>query len=161
MKSRWMALNMTVLLIAPPIPAFAQNYTNVAMFAGGAGSRMTNSTYSVISSWRQPTETKETSSQEYVNRSGIIHVFTVNEVLDTDGDGIVNEDDPDNDNDGLSDVEEITGARFDPPVPSDHNDPDSDDDGATDWEESVAQTNPRDPSSVPYVGRPGTLVYGR
>ena len=60
--------------------------------------------------------------------------------LDTDHDGIPNSVDPDDDNDGLSDVDEATYGTN--PL-----DPDSDDDGLLDGAEVAIGTNPLDPDT--------------
>ena len=60
--------------------------------------------------------------------------------VDTDGDGIYDLLDMDDDNDGLSDSGETA-------IGTDPKDPDSDGDGATDREEVLAGTDPNDPTS--------------
>ncbi len=66
---------------------------------------------------------------------------------DTDGDGIPDVVDPDSDNDGISDIEEIRGVWFGG-VATDPRSADSDGDGANDLEEWRAGTNPADSDSL-------------
>ena len=67
---------------------------------------------------------------------------------DTDADGICNEIDPDNDNDGLSDLAECNGSAFSPMTPTDLNVSDTDGDGVTDYDETIHGTNPQDAESA-------------
>lgn len=69
--------------------------------------------------------------------------------LDTDDDGVVNELDADNDNDSLTDLDELAGTPWLPAaVVSDPNDPDTDADGFSDGAEAAAGTDPTDVSSL-------------
>jgi len=80
--------------------------------------------------------------------------------LDTDSDGIPDCDDPDDDNDGWSDTDEIVYGT-DPLDPDDYpvdtdgdgipdcDDPDDDNDGWSDTDEVSNETDPLDPSSFP------------
>ncbi len=79
--------------------------------------------------------------------AGFLGCITLAPTLDTDGDGVANEIDRDNDNDDLTDVTESTGGAFNPVTVTDLNDADSDDDGASDWLETRTQTNPLDDTS--------------
>ena len=69
------------------------------------------------------------------------------ETVDTDGDGIGDNADPDDDNDGMPDSFE-TATGFDPLDPADA-DADADGDGFTNLEEFEAETDPHDPESKP------------
>jgi hypothetical protein len=63
--------------------------------------------------------------------------------------------DDDDDNDGLTDVDEITLYLTDP------FDADSDDDGYTDGEEVAAGTNPNNPNSYPFSTIPALPFWGQ
>jgi hypothetical protein len=67
--------------------------------------------------------------------------------MDNDVDGIADENDPDDDNDGLADIQEIEGVAFDPETPSNPFLRDSDGDGMTDSVESLSGTDPSDVQS--------------
>lgn len=123
------------------------DYSNVAYSASQGGIVSTGSTYLSISSIQNESATGISDSSNTTHYGGFISVFALAPSLDTDGDGIVDEDDPDNDNDGLSDIEEITGTRFSPPVPTDPNNPDSDNDGMSDRQEALAGTDPTNGNS--------------
>lgn len=68
--------------------------------------------------------------------------------LDHDADGMCDETDPDNDNDGLTDMDELHGALFPVITATDVNDADSDADGAGDGAEAVMASNPLDADSL-------------
>ncbi len=68
---------------------------------------------------------------------------------DNDGDGIPDATDPDDDNDGLSDADELNLTGTDPL------DADSDDDGFSDGAEKAAGSNPLDPFSNPDADNDG------
>ena len=95
--------------------------------------------------------------------------------MDSDGDGVPNAEDsdddndgltdkfeeqletnpllPDSDGDGLTDAEEVIGPGFDPetgiPVPTDPNNDDVDNDGWTDGAERDHGSDPHNPDSTP------------
>lgn len=68
--------------------------------------------------------------------------------LDHDADGLCDETDADNDNDGLRDLAELAGTAFTPATATDVNVADADGDGADDGEEARMGSNPGDPTSV-------------
>ena len=85
-------------------------------------------------------------------------------IADLDGDGIANEFDTDDDNDGVSDVDENTAGTdpldamsfpdFDQDGIADPADTDDDNDGYTDQAELNAGTDPKDASSFPQTNTP-------
>jgi hypothetical protein len=125
----------------------AESYSNVAVFVGGAGGVSTGQTLRVLQSGGQAFVTSVSSSSSITHYSGFLAALD-SSTRDTDGDGLMDEYDPDNDNDGLDDWTEVTGSAFSPPVPTNPNDPDTDHDGFTDWAEQVAGTSPTDALSV-------------
>ncbi len=75
---------------------------------------------------------------------GFHHLYLLHPALDNDGDLVVDENDPDDDNDGLGDWVELVGSSFNPVTTSDPLAADSDNDGSSDRSESLAGTNPQD-----------------
>ena len=95
-------------------------------------------------------------AQETVDQTFNFTIIPVDD-LDTDGDGIIDSIDEDDDNDGMSDVYELQYA-FDPIDPSDA-DLDADEDGFTNLEEYNAGTNPRDDQDKPVYMNPAIIMY--
>ena len=112
--------------------------------ADGAGGRMTGGGLISIAAVAQPGAVAVSSGGAYTHYAGFLGCAILLPNLDTDADGLADELDPDNDDDGLTDLAETTGGEFDPLTTTDLNDPDSDDDGASDGAEAVAGTNPLD-----------------
>lgn len=126
----------------PPSP------TAVAFHCGGGAS--SNGTLVVIGALGAtvsgaPAEAPGGVLYEY---PGFPNAYLVAPWLDTDADGVPDENDPDNDNDGLCDGTELAGTAFVPATPSDPVARDSDRDGAADGAEAAAGTNPADARSV-------------
>ena len=69
-------------------------------------------------------------------------------LADYDNDGILNQNDPDDDNDGLTDTQELANG-LNPLDASDGANVDSDSDGVTNLEEILAGTNPKDATDYP------------
>lgn len=100
------------------------------------------------------------STTNYVNYSGWLSTHSVL-VTDVDSDGLSDELDPDDDNDGLYDWVEQQGAAFDPAIVTLPNVADTDSDGWTDGQEAAAGTDPTDPLSYPGATPRGTLFKFR
>ena len=81
-------------------------------------------------------------------RTGFFACVTLYPDLDTDEDGTPDEIDRDNDDDGLSDQQELEGTEFPVVSVTDPNDVDSDGDGQTDGDELIHATNPLDANSL-------------
>ncbi len=124
------------------------DYTNTSSVLDGSGTRSTNSTYTHLSAAGQPGGIAASSGGGYRNQAGFLNTFFLQPGLDTDGDGLADEADGDNDNDQLADDTEIGGGGFSPATPTDPNAADSDDDGAPDGAESVAGTDPTDAGAL-------------
>ena len=106
-----------------------------------------NAFYSGVGAVGQGTPVGFNSNPDRDNYSGFLHTFVSRPDLDNDVDGIADENDTDDDNDGLTDLAEVRGSGFDPTTITDLFNADTDNDGTGDGEESVASTNPQDPDS--------------
>lgn len=117
-------------------------YAHVSTVHDGFGTRASGGPFTHWSSGAQPGGIRISSAGSTVNFAGYLQTFAMQSGKDTDGDGLPDEFDLDNDNDGLADVVELTGAGFAPSSHTDHNHPDTDGDGMPDGQEAVAGTNP-------------------
>lgn len=123
-------------------------FTNTSSVLDGAGQWTSGGTYSNISAVAQPGGINVSRGGTYENFAGFLGTFILRPDLDTDGDGVPDELDNDNDDDDILDHAELDGSTFDPATATDVNDPDSDNDGVDDGDESVAGTNPTDEDSL-------------
>ena len=117
----------------------------------GYGGRSTGGSLISVTAGGQPGSVGVSSGGALTHYAGFLGCVTLLPSLDTDGDGVADEIDPDNDNDDLSDLVEAAGDGFNPNTVTDINDPDSDDDGTTDGDESVAMTNPQDGNAFLHI----------
>ena len=125
--------------------AGAAQYTNTSHVVDGAGRWLQGGTLTNVAAIAQPGGVSVTAGGAVANQAGFLNTFLLRPALDSDGDGVPNEADPDNDDDTLGDATEIAGTAFSPVTDTDPDDPDSDDDGAGDAAEAVAGTDPWDP----------------
>jgi hypothetical protein len=112
---------------------------------GGVSSNVAYQSTGAIGPWAPSGQRSSATHWEHV---GMLASFLHHASLDHDGDGIPDEDDWDDDNDGLRDSGELVGVAFTPLTPSDPLSGDSDGDGASDGQEAAAGTNPTDASSA-------------
>ncbi|MEM7392934.1 MAG: thrombospondin type 3 repeat-containing protein [Verrucomicrobiota bacterium] len=124
------------------VPGWAQS--NVATVLNGSGGEAGGGLITNVAAAAQPGGVIVSGSGPLVNQAGFLNRFLLRPTLDTDADGTPNELDADNDNDDLSDAEEISGSGFSPVTATDPNDADSDGDGLSDGSEAVAGTDPTD-----------------
>lgn len=137
-----------LFLLLLPLNIVAQSYSNISSVVDGLGSISAGGMYTNLSAAAQPSSIGISSGGTLVNYSGFLNTFSLRPNLDTDGDGLANEVDSDNDNDQLSDAAELAGTAFTPTTVTDINNPDSDGDGANDGNEATAGTNPDDLDSL-------------
>lgn len=108
----------------------------------GSGARAAGGGYTHISAAGQPGGIATSSGGAFVNQAGFLNTFSLKPGLDTDADGLADELDQDNDNDGLTDASEIGGDGFNPNTATLVNVADTDGDGMLDGWEAVAGTDP-------------------
>ena len=142
----WLRVIGGAVLVAPLLAA-AQSYTNKSWVMDTAGGWSSAGAFSNLSAAGQAGGAWFESAVPWENQEGFLQTFCLRPGLDTDGDGLANEADSDNDNDGLKDVDEISGIAFSPLTPTDVNDADTDNDGSSDGEEAGAGTDPTDPNA--------------
>ena len=140
-------LAFVVLLLAGGATALAQ-FTNKSSVLDGSGTRSSCGSFTNLSAAGQPGGIAGSEGGGYVNQSGFLNTFLLQPGLDTDRDGLADELDPDNDNDGLTDAMEISGSAFNPATPTLVNVADTDGDGQLDGWEAVAGTDPTDSNSL-------------
>ncbi len=116
----------------------------------GAGITSSSGALTNIAACSQSGGTRIAAGGSFVNMAGYLNTFHISD-NDADRDGLVDELDLDNDNDGLADFAEITGVSFNPVTPSDPQTADSDRDGMPDKQESDAGTNPQDANSLLHI----------
>ena len=108
----------------------------------GCGGWSTNGVHAGVIAACQPMPVGRNANESFLNQSGFLATFLMHPGGDHDRDGMADEDDPDDDNDGLSDFEELAGTAFSPPTRTDPMAADSDGDGSNDGDESDAGTHP-------------------
>jgi hypothetical protein len=127
------------------IPASAQ-ITNAGVLVGSGG-WTGNATHRALLSAHEFSPATGATNASLVTRTGFFLTFTLRPSLDTDGDGLCDEDDGDNDNDGLADTTELRGGGTGEGV-SNPQLADSDGDGSNDGDEAAAGTDPGNASSA-------------
>jgi hypothetical protein len=124
-------------------PGLAQ-FTNRSSVLDGMGTRSTGGSFTHIGAGAQPGGIATSSGGGFQNQAGFLNTFFLKPGLDTDGNGVPDEADGDNDGDRLADLDEIIGNQFNPTTATQPNLADTDGDGVPDGEEAVAGTNPTD-----------------
>lgn len=121
--------------------------------ADGSGARSAGGDLIHVSAGAQPGGIGVSRSGTTLNSAGFLGGAILRPDRDGDGDGLPDEIDPDNDEDGLWDLDEVAGTGFSPITATDLNEPDSDGDGATDGAEAGAQTDPLDATAYLHFTR--------
>lgn len=128
-------------------PVFGQ-ISQPSFVLDGSGARSVGGSLTNISAAGQPGGIAVSYGGSYINQAGFLNTFFLKPGLDTDGDGLVDELDQDNDNDNLADVVEVDGSGFSPVTPTQVNVADTDGDGISDGAESIAGTDPTDSDAL-------------
>lgn len=136
-------------------------FTNRSSVLDGSGTVSSGGGYTNISAAGQPGGISISSGGNYVNQAGFLNTFSLKPGLDSDGDGLVDEVDMDNDNDQLADATELAGSAFSPTSLTGVNVADSDGDGVSDGAEAVAGTNPTNVNSLLEIVAITNAVGGR
>lgn len=142
-----MKLKIAFLWIAVASASYGQ-FTNKSSVLDGSGTLSTGGTYTNISAAGQPGGISTSEGGTYVNQAGFLNTFFIKGNLDTDGDGILDEADQDNDNDDLRDATEIAGSAFSPATGSGVNSSDTDGDGMNDGREALDGSDPTDANAT-------------
>lgn len=139
--------------------AFAQN-DETARVLDGCGGWSSNAIYTTVIAACQSCPVGVISGSTYISRGGFMESFLLDPGMDNDGDGIADENDPDDDNDGLCDTQEIDGTAFDPVTPTSPFLIDTDGDGVSDSIEVLSGTDPLDSRSVFEIASIGRDLSG-
>jgi len=140
-----------LMLLVPAVCVSLVRAQSLATWTTDAGSSdLTNGLVRLVAAvgQGQPVSTLGGNVSGATLYPGYLGGVTLFAALDHDADGLSDEVDADNDNDGLADLDELLGTRFPVTTPTDVNSADSDGDGAGDAAEAAMASNPRDAQSL-------------
>lgn len=109
----------------------------------GAGGWSSNTTQRTVSCVGQPGEAGVSANRRYTHYAGFIGGAFIQPGT-TNSRGVALEADPDNDDDGLSDSDEVTGSAFQGYASTNPNAADTDGDGMSDADEAAGMYDPND-----------------
>jgi hypothetical protein len=114
-----------------------------------SGSRQTSGDLvNVSAAGQQVNGVGRDSSGFLQNYVGFLSSIVLSPSLDSDQDGVCDENEADNDDDGIEDSIELLGSSFTPAVRTDPNNPDTDGDDMSDGDEIAVDTNPTNAASA-------------
>ncbi|NCC52812.1 MAG: hypothetical protein EOM20_16575 [Spartobacteria bacterium] len=116
----------------------------------GSGTLVTAGDYAMVYSAIQPVPVCVSAQGGIEHHSGFLSGIAIRPEA-VNSAGIPVERTSDNDNDGLSDVDEISGAAFGGHARTDHNLADTDGDGMSDAQEAQHMYDPLDPAHRPWI----------
>lgn len=147
---------LVCLLISTAV--LAHEWRHISTVHDGSGRMSANTVvldgvaYTNMTAGCQPGGINTSGTGPWTNNAGFLQAVDIKRPgLDTDADGTIDELDLDNDNDMLADIDEVTGALFDPANPTAVNLADTDGDGVLDGSEFIALTDPNDEFSYFWV----------
>ncbi len=111
--------------------------------ASGCGGLCSNSTVQTVMCAGQPGTTGVSGNSRYTHYAGFMGGAFIRPGV-TNAAGVALEMDPDNDDDGLTDVAEVSGLAFDSHATTDPNAADTDGDGMDDASEAAGMYDPND-----------------
>jgi len=153
--SRFAILTICFFVSSMIIASAQMTYRNMSSVHDGSGRMSTNTVliggknYQHVSAAGQPGGINTNANGTLKNYAGFLQAVDIKHPnQDTDHNGVIDEIDPDNDGDLLTDIEEVDGSSFDPTTATEVNIADTDNDGITDGGEAAAGTNPTDTNSL-------------
>lgn len=125
----------------------ASAVTQDSSVVAGSGNRLTNTTVQTVYVVAQPGTTEVSGNDQFTHYAGFIGAAFIQPGV-TNAQGVALEADPDNDNDGLTDADEVSGAAFEGYASTDPNNVDTDGDFMSDYDEAQGMYDPNDPNDL-------------
>ena len=116
--------SLTCLLSLCLTPVYSE-WNEPSRVLDGCGGWVGNNSYRTVLAAFQPCPVGTAKSNNHINYSGFLQSFVLHPDLDTDGDGLCDENDLDNDGDRLADDVELAGTAFEPVAATDPQQADS------------------------------------
>lgn len=159
-RCRLILTYLTVGHLAGALDSTAQNLSYHAIVENtqlhsqalsASGGNSSNTSWNVTAVVAAGSPPGPSSNASHILHAGFLNTFIQFPNIDTDANGIADENDPDDDQDGLNDLDELAGTRFAPFTFTNPLIADSDGDKILDGNEAIAGTNPLDQNSGLYI----------